>query len=260
MTGQIRREDLGGGIARVTIDHESRRNAFNNAMWDQLGEAMEELSADDSLRCVILTGAGDVAFSAGADISEFEENRSSVEKARKYGKRVHGSLAALRNCRHPVIVAINGLCVGGGLEVACCGDMRIAGDTARFGIPAKRLGLVVAYEEMRGLIELVGKSHTLRILYEGDIFGAEEALRMGLVNRVVPAGELEEAVMKSARLIAEGAPLTARWHKKFANRLLDPAPLTTEEKEESYECFATADFAEGYRAFLEKRPAKFAGR
>lgn len=260
MPGAIRREDLDGGIVRVTIDHQERRNSFNNAMWDRLGALMGELDAEEELRCIILTGAGDIAFSAGADISEFEENRSTIEKARAYGKRTHGTLAALRNCRHPVIAAINGLCIGGGLEVACCADMRIAAETARFGIPAKRLGLVVAYEEMRGLLELVGKSSTLRILLEGDVFGTDEALRMGLVNRVVPNADLDAAVMTSAALIAEGAPLTARWHKKFANRLLDPRPLTPEESDESYDCFATADFAEGYRAFLEKRQARFTGK
>lgn len=260
MAGEIRRENLGDGIVRVTIDHQERRNAFNNAMWDRLGDLMVELDADETLRCIILTGAGDVAFSAGADISEFEENRSTVEKARTYGKRTHATLAAVRNCRHPVVAAINGLCVGGGLEVACCADMRIAADSARFGIPAKRLGLVVAYDEMRGLVELVGKSNTLRILFEGDIFGCDEALRMGLVNRVVPSAGLEAAVMNSASLIAEGAPLTARWHKKFANRLLDPAPLTSEENDESFACFGTADFAEGYRAFLDKRKPQFIGK
>lgn len=260
MSGDIRCESMDNGIVRVVIDHESRRNALNTAMWDRLGELMRELDADDDLRCVILTGAGTTAFSAGADISEFEETRSSADKARAYGKRAHGALAALRDCRHPVVAAINGLCVGGGLEIACCADIRIAVDGARFGIPAKRLGLVVAYEELEGLVELVGKSNTLRILLEGDLFDTTEALRMGLVNRVVSADDYETAVIKSANLIAEGAPLVARWHKKFANRLLDSRPLTQTEREESFACFNTEDFAVGYRAFLEKRNPEFVGR
>lgn len=260
MTGSIRRDDIGDGIVRLTIDHQEKLNALNNAMWDQLGDVMRELDADESLRCIIITGAGDKAFAVGADISEFEENRSGVEKARVYAKRTHGALAALSQCRHPVIAAINGLCVGGGLEIACCADLRIATDSSRFGIPAKRLGLVVAYDEMRALLHLVGKSNTLRILLEGDVFGADEALRMGLVNRLVSALEFDAAVMKSAGLIAEGAPLVARWHKKFANRLLDPAPLTADEKDESFTCFGTEDFATGYQAFLEKRQPRFAGR
>jgi enoyl-CoA hydratase len=260
MTGSIRRDDIGDGIVRLTIDHQAKLNALNNAMWDQLGDFMRELDGDESLRCIIITGAGDKAFAVGADISEFEENRSSVEKARVYAKRTHGALAALSECRHPVIAAINGLCVGGGLEIACCADLRIATESSRFGIPVKRLGLVVAYDEMRALLHLVGKSNTLRILLEGDVFGAEEALRMGLVNRLVPAAEFDAAVIKSAGLIAEGAPLVARWHKKFANRLMEPAPLTPEEKDESFTCFGTEDFATGYQAFLEKRRPRFAGR
>ena len=260
MTGFIRRDDLGDGIVRLTIDHQAKLNALNNAMWDQLGDVMRELDSDESLRCIIITGAGDKAFAVGADISEFEENRSSVEKARNYAKRTHGALAALSECRHPVLAAINGLCVGGGLEIACCADLRIASASSRFGIPVKRLGLVVAYDEMRALLHLVGKSNTLRILLEGDVFGADEALRMGLVNRVVAATEFDAAVMKSAGLIGEGAPLVARWHKKFANRLIDPAPLTPEEKDESFTCFGTEDFAAGYQAFLEKRQPRFAGR
>jgi enoyl-CoA hydratase len=260
MTGSIRRDDIGDGIVRLTIDHQAKLNALNNAMWDQLGDFMRELDGDESLRCIIITGAGDKAFAVGADISEFEENRSSVEKARVYAKRTHGALAALSECRHPVIAAINGLCVGGGLEIACCADLRIATESSRFGIPVKRLGLVVAHDEMRALLHLVGKSNTLRILLEGDVFGADEALRMGLVNRVVPAPEFDAAVMKSAGLIAEGAPLVARWHKKFANRLMDPEPLTPEEKDESFTCFGTEDFATGYQAFLEKRQPRFAGR
>jgi enoyl-CoA hydratase len=260
MPGEIRRDDLGEGIVRLTIDHQERLNALNNSMWDRLGGLVRDIDADESVRCIVITGAGDKAFGVGADISEFEENRSSVEKARNYAKRTHGTLAALANCRHPVIAAINGLCVGGGLEIACCADLRIASDSSRFGIPVKRLGLVVAYDEMRALLHLVGKSNTLRILLEGDVFEAGEALRMGLVNRLVPKAEFETAVMKSAGLIAEGAPLVARWHKKFANRLMDPAPLTPEEKDESFTCFGTEDFANGYQAFLEKRQPRFAGR
>lgn len=260
MTGEIRQEPLGDGIVRVVIDQQQRRNALNNAMWHQLTELMVALDADEDLRCVVLTGAGEEAFGAGADISEFEENRSSAEKARRFAGRTHAALDALKRCRHPVVAAIRGLCVGGGLELALCADLRIAADDARFGIPVKRLGLVVAYEEMTGLIEAVGKSNALRILLEGDIFGAEEALRLGLVNHLVPAAEHEAFVLERARLIAEGAPLVARWHKKFANRLMDPRPLEPAERAESFACFDSEDFRIGYRAFLDKRTPKFVGK
>jgi len=259
MTGRILHERLDGGIVRVVIDNRQRRNAMNNAMWDALGTLMRELDADESLRCIVVTGAGEEAFGAGADISEFEENRSTAQKAMRFAERTHATLRAVKGCRHPVVASIRGLCVGGGLELALCADLRIAAEGARFGIPVKRLGLVVAYEEMQGLVETVGKANTLRILLEGDIFGAEEALRMGLVNHLLPADGFEDSVMERVRLIAEGAPLVARWHKTFANRLMDGAPLTDEERAQSYACFDTEDFRIGYRAFLEKRKPDFTG-
>lgn len=260
MTGQIRQESLGEGIVRVVIDHQERRNALNNAMWDALGSLMRQLDADESLRCVVLTGAGEQAFGAGADISEFEENRSSAEKARGFARRTHEALTAVKRCRHPVVAAVRGLCVGGGLELALCADLRIAAEGSRFGIPVKRLGLVVAYEEMEGLIEAVGKSNALRILLEGDVFGAEEALRIGLINHLVPVEGFEERVLERVRLIVEGAPLVARWHKKFANRLMDPEPLGEDERDESFACFDTEDFRIGYRAFLDKQTPRFVGK
>ncbi len=261
MAGSIVREDLEPGIVRVVIDHQERLNAMSNAMWDAMAALMHELDADLRVRCVILTGAGSKAFGAGADISEFEENRSTIEKARAYAKRTHGALEAIRACRHPVVASIQGLCVGGGLELASCADLRICGEGSRFGIPVKRLGLVVAYSEMRGLLQLVGKANALQILLEGELVGSAEALRMGLVNRVVADEEVEAAGLAMAGRIAEGAPLVARWHKKFANRLQDPTPLTAEEDDESYHCFGTEDFKTGYQAFLakNKKPA-FEGR
>ncbi|MDF1586777.1 enoyl-CoA hydratase-related protein [Marinimicrococcus flavescens] len=260
MAGTITVDMLEPGIARVLIDHQERLNAMSVAMWRRMGEIMQELDADASMRCVILRGAGDKAFGAGADISEFEQTRSSAAQAREYAGKVHGTLVAVRECRHPVIAAINGLCVGGGLELATCADLRIAGESSRYGIPVKRLGLVVAYDEMRGLIDLVGKANALRILLEGDILHADEALRMGLVNRLVPDAELDARVLDSARRIAEGAPLVARWHKKFANRLMDPRPLSAEENDESFHCFDTEDFKIGSRSFLAKEKPSFKGR
>jgi len=260
MTGTVRSHVLEPGIVQVTIDQPERLNALSVKMWDELRDTMRTLDADESVRCIILTGAGDKAFGSGADISEFEETRSTAEKARAYAKRTHGALAAVAGCRHPVIAAIKGLCVGGGLELASCADIRIAGRSSQFGVPVKRLGLVVAYEELRGLIELVGKANALEILLEGSIFGTEDAIRMGLINRVVEDGGVDEAALAAARRIAEGAPLVARWHKKFTRRLMDPKPLTAEENDESYHCFDTEDFRIGSNSFLTKTKPTFVGR
>ena len=229
-------------------------------MWDQLSEIFTDISNDESLRCVILAGQGEKAFSVGADISEFEQNRSTIEKARSYGKRVHGALRLIGQCKHPVIAQIRGLCVGGGLELSVMCDIRIATEDARFGVPIKRLGLVVAYPEMEGLLNLVGYANTMEILLEGRIFDSTNALRMGLINRTVADAELENEVLRSAQLIAEGAPLAARWHKKFAHRLQQAEPLSAEEFDEGFHCYETEDFHIGYQAFLNKQRPVFKGK
>jgi enoyl-CoA hydratase len=249
-----------GEIAKVTLNHPDKLNAINNRMWTRLGEIFTELDADDGLRCVILKGAGDRAFSVGADISEFEENRSTVEKARRYHERTHASMQAIFCCRHPVIAEIRGLCVGGGLELTTTCDLRICGASARFGIPVKRLGLVVSYTELKPLLDLIGPANALEILLEGRIHSAEEALRMGLVNRVVPDEEVEHETFATAARIAEGAPLVARWHKKFTRRLMQTEPVGADEMAESFHCFETEDFRAGYQAFLAKTKPEFKGR
>ena len=248
-----------GEIAKVTLNHPSKLNAVNNQMWTRLREIFVELDADEGLRCVIMAGAGERAFSVGADISEFEQNRSTIEKARRYHERTHAAMQTIIDCRHPVIAQIRGLCVGGGLELATTCDLRICGAGARFGIPVKRLGLVVSYTELKPLLDLIGPANALEILLEGRIHDADDALRMGLVNRVVPDEEVEHEVFASALRIAEGAPLVARWHKKFTRRLLQAEPLRDEEMDESFHCFETEDFRAGYQAFLAKAKPEFQG-
>lgn len=253
----VRRE---GPIATVTLDHPGRHNALSLAMWRGLGATMRTLDAEEGLRCVILRGAGTEAFAAGADISEFGALRADSRQAKIYGAEIAASMQAIAECRHPTVAMIHGVCVGGGLEVASQCDLRICGESSRFGIPIKRLGLVVAYGEMRALIDLVGRAVALEILLEGRIFGAQEAREKGLVTRVVPDDAVESEAIAAARRIAEGAPLVARWHKKFARRLQDPRPLSEAEHDEGFACFDTADYREGVRAFLNKTPPKFSGR
>jgi enoyl-CoA hydratase/carnithine racemase len=249
-----------GPIATVVLNKPERMNALDRSMWVRLAEIFRELDRDESLRCVILRGAGEKAFAAGADIAEFATERATVAQAAEYGRIAQAAMDAVAHCRHPVLALIKGVCVGGGLEMASVCDLRICGESSRFGVPVKNLGLVMAYGELKGLIDLVGRAVALEIVFEGRVFGAQEAKDKGLVNRVVPDDRVDDEVAATARRIAEGAPLVHRWHKKFARRLADPRPLTPAEYEESFACFGTEDYRIGYRAFLAKRKPEFKGR
>ncbi len=254
---ELRRD---GAIATLVLSNPDKLNALSKPMWMRVGELMRELSADLSLRCVVMKGDGGKAFAAGADISEFETVRANAAQAKQYGEDIAGSMRAVAESVHPTVAVIEGACVGGGLELASQCDLRICGESSRFGVPIKNLGLVVAYDEMAGLLSLVGRAVALEILLEGRVFGAQEAYDKGLVNRVVPDDKVIDEGYAMARRVAEGAPLVARWHKKFARRLADPRPLTPAEYDESYACFDTGDFQIGYRAFLAKRKPAFEGR
>ena len=249
-----------GVIATVVLNRPEKLNALTKGMWQALGAAIDTLSADDSLRCVILRGAGEKAFSPGNDIAEFATERANKPQAIAYGRLMHATLHALAACRHPLVAQIHGICVGGGLEIAALCDLRICGESSRFGAPIKNLGLTMAYPEMAPLVHLVGSSVALEILLEGRIFDAAEAKQKRLVTRVVPDGEVAAETQASAERIAEGAPLVARWHKKFARRLADPRPLTAAEADEGFDCFDTEDFRIGYAAFLAKKKPVFVGR
>ena len=249
-----------GPIATVVLNRPDKLNALTKAMWQALGEAIDALSADDALRCVIVRGAGEKAFSPGNDIAEFATERSNKAQAIAYGRVMHATAQAFRRCRHPLVAQIHGICVGGGLEIAALCDLRICGEGSRFGAPIKNLGLVMAYPEMAPLVRLAGADVALEILLEGRIFGAAEAKDKRLVTRVVPDAEVAAEALATAQRIADGAPLVARWHKKFARRLADGRPLTDDEHGECFACFDTEDFRTGYAAFLAKTKPEFKGR
>jgi len=249
-----------GPIATVVLNRPDKLNALTKPMWKALGEAIDTLSADDVLRCVIVRGAGESAFSPGNDIAEFATERGNKTQAIDYGRVMHATAAALTRCRHPLVAQIHGICVGGGLEIAALCDIRICGEGSRFGAPIKNLGLVMAYAEMAPLVRLAGADIALEILLEGRIFDAAEAKEKRLVTRVVPDGEVAAEAQATAQRIAGGAPLSARWHKQFARRLADPRPLTDAERDECFDCFDTEDFRIGYAAFLAKRKPEFGGK
>jgi enoyl-CoA hydratase len=247
-------------VATVTLNQPARLNALNRTMWAHLGETMRVLSSDDTVRCIVLRGAGDKAFAAGADIAEFGTERADADQGSGYGALIEETIRSIAGCRHPTIALIKGACVGGGLEIAAMCDLRICGSSSRFGIPINRLGLTMGYGELQGLLALVGRAVALEILLEGRVFDADEAYAKGLVNRVAPDADVEREAYATAERIAAGAPLVARWHKRFIERLTLNAQLSAEEWQEGFACFDTEDYREGVDAFLAKRKPQFKAR
>ncbi len=252
-----------GQVATVTFNRPEQRNAITLAMWRELAGIARAIDADPEVRVAVFRGAGNEAFSAGADISEFETNRHDSTSGRAYAEVFDGALDAVAGIGKPTLSLIRGFCVGGGLELATATDLRLAADDARFGVPIARLGILVGYREMRRLVALVGPGPALDLLLTARVIGAADALRIGLVTEVAAAGEIERRVADLARSICGLAPLAARWHKRILRTVLaNPslAGLTPEEEALPVACFDTADFQEGRRAFLEKRPPRFQGR
>ena len=248
-------------IATVTINRPAQRNAISFAMWGQLTELMRQLDSDRDTRCVVIAGAGDEAFSAGADISDFEQYRSDSERGRVYNRAVDGLLQTVAEMGTPVISMIGGFAAGGGCELAVATDLRIAAEGSRLGIPVARLGITIGHREMYGLVNLVGKGNALYILLSGRLLGTDEALRIGLVNQVVPPDQLAEVTYKLAADIAALAPLSHAVNKQTLNQVLakPSLDLTPDEANLPLTQFDTRDYQEGYRAFLEKRRPEFIG-
>ncbi len=248
--------------ATITFNRPAQRNAISFSMWSALVDVLNELDADREIRAVVITGAGTEAFSAGADIQDFESYRSDSEKGRSYNDAVNRVLANLPRMKTPTISMIRGFAVGGGCELAVATDLRIAAEGSRFGIPVARLGITVGHLELKGLVDLVGKGNAMYILLSGRLLNAEEALRIGLVNQVVPEKELEAYTYRLAEDIAGLAPLSHAVNKQTMNQVLAKsslADLTPEEADLPLGQFDTRDYQEGYRAFLEKRRPSFVG-
>ena len=241
------------------LDRPRHHNVLDRDGWHAVAEAFKELSADDEVRAVTVRGAGGRAFSAGSDIGAFTAQRETPGDVRLYSRAIASAMEAVSGCRHPTVAVIEGICVGGGLEIAACCDLRICGESSRFGAPVHRLGLTMSYDELRPLLTLLGPATLLEILLTGELIDAEHARAAGLVSRVWPDGSVVEEGRALVDRIVAGAPLVNRWHKKFIRRLLEGGTISAEEGAEVHEAFETSDYREGRSAFLEKRAPRFRG-
>ena len=256
------RIDRNEGVGTITLDRPDQHNAMSYDMWTALGEAASELGSDSTVKVVVVTGAGGKAFSAGADIKDFPAHRSTTKLARDYAAAFEGSMNALEGMPKPVIAMIQGICVGGGCELATSTDIRIASDDSTFGIPIAKIGVLAGYEEARRLVRLVGPGNAAHLLLTAKIIDAKEALRIGLISEVVPRNRLADETYELAARMTYYAPLSQSGHKRILRTVLEhPAleGLTEEEAGFPLTIFDTSDGMEGYRAFVEKRAPRFTG-
>ena len=249
-----------GPIAIVTFNRPEARNAFDLSMCRALHGIMEQLSADDALRCVVRRGAGDKAFSAGADIGAFEAERGTREREAEYAHVLDESMQSIRRCQHPVVAMIMGHCLGGGAGVATMCDFRVGGEGSRIGITARNLGVWYPYAEIDPIIQLAGTGVAAEMLIEGRIFTGREAYEKGLLSRVVPDDAVEAEAMALAQRIAAGAPLSARFHKAAIRKLRGPLPVSPDEETASSDFTRTEDFRNACRSFMAKQKPVFQGR
>ena len=250
------------GIATVVINRPKMRNALSLAMWTEIGEVTQRLSADDSVRAIVYRGAGTQAFASGADISEFEENRKDTATALHYNTQTEAAYGAIRHCPKPTVAMVYGFCMGGAMALAMACDLRFAAEGSKFGIPAARLSIIYGADSVGQLVDLVGPAYAKDILYSARTVEDREALAMGFIQRLVPAAELESYTYDYLRKVADNAPLSVRGAKATIESYL--AGLTEERRKKLKDLAIVAteseDYKEGTRAFLEKRAPKFLGR
>jgi enoyl-CoA hydratase/carnithine racemase len=260
MTDKIisRRAD---GVGHLVFNNPEKRNAVSLEMWQAVEAVLEDFAADHEVRVVVLSGAGDKAFVSGADISKFEDERASAEAVSAYNATTARMYAKLNDFPKPTIAEITGVCVGGGTALAVCCDLRICGQSSRFGIPAARLGLGYGFPGLQRLVNLIGPAFAKEMFFTARLFSAAEAYDMGLVNRVLPDDEVAGYVADYARTITGNAPLTVSSVKAIVSEVLkDPAARDLARCEELVRaCFASRDYVEGRQAFMEKRPPRFIG-
>jgi len=250
-----------GGVGYLIFNNPDRHNAVSLEMWEAASGILDDFAKDDAIRVVVLTGAGGKAFVSGADISKFEKERSSKEAIDRYNVVVDEANSAIYEFPKPTIAMIRGYCIGGGMGLALCCDLRICSDNSKFAVPAAKLGLGYGYKGIKKLVDVVGPSFAKEIFYTARQFTAEEAKTMGLVNRVVPADELEAYVQNYADTIGGNAPLTVKSVKYIVGETVKPDSERNLDRcaELVSQCFASNDYTEGRKAFMEKRKPQFTG-
>jgi len=251
--------EIQDGIGRITFNRPQARNAFTFQMCERLGEICRQADNDSSVKVIVLTGAGEKAFAAGTDISQFKDF-SNGEDAMEYESRIERAVGALENCRVPTVAAISGACTGGGFTIAGCCDLRIGAANARFGVPISRtLGNCLSMSNYVRLVSLLGPARVKDIIFTARLIDAEEARRIGLVGEVLPDYEsLQRRADELARIVASHAPLTLRVTKEALRRIkgkMNPG----EDRDLILMCYMSRDFREGMDAFLNKRPPKWTG-
>jgi enoyl-CoA hydratase/carnithine racemase len=251
-----------GAVGWIVFDQPQRRNAINGAMWRGIPPAMARFSEDPEVRCVAFRGAGSEAFSAGADISEFEANRSRSDAVGEYDDLLDRVLHSIQGSLKPSVAMIYGYCLGGGLEIALACDLRYCAASAQFGIPAAKLGLAYNIEGHKRLLETVGHARTREIMFLGRRYNAEEALAMGLVHQILPTEALENFVGEVLQTLCDNAPLSIANTKTIVEEYVKSAgaPDAARMRSAIERCAKSEDYREGRRAFMEKRKPRFTGR
>jgi enoyl-CoA hydratase len=254
--------EIDGAIGWMVFNNPARRNALSLDMWQAMPVILSHFERDPNVRVIVLKGAGDKAFISGADISQFEKQRSSADSSAKDDRIADGATAALQEVTKPTIAMIHGYCIGGGVGVAVGCDLRIAADDARFGIPAARLGVGYRWGGVKKLVDLVGPAYAKEIFFTARHFTAPEAYGMGLLNRTLPAAELEPYVRSYCALMADNAPLTIEAVKGVVAEIAKPGAQIDRGRCEALvaRCFDSQDYIEGRRAFMEKRKPAFVGK